>query len=376
MKNIKGTGRLVAVACAGTLLLACSGRQAVVTQHPAPLPAVGADGYYAIGRAEHVARRYDAAQRAWDAALRLDPRHADTRNGLAVLHAERGNYRAAIALWRPLVDEGTALPAAEQAFLLGNLGYALYLKGERNEALALLEKACVLDPFQPLAWEHLATVLEALGQTDRALQMMKQARTLRMHDIRRDYALKGGQAPDAPAPKIPMAAAVATPSGPSPWPEGLARTELRQAGAVIEVRRVEAAAAVPPRTARPFARAGHEGIDESGGVRLEISNGNGTRGMAAAWKRQLAGPEWKSVRLTNEKSFAVPVTRIEYRGNAETGIVARALARRLGLPAPTMLAEGLPVATRTDLRIVLGWDQRIAAAPAGRKPAQASLQAP
>ncbi|WP_165390805.1 LytR C-terminal domain-containing protein [Pseudoduganella lutea] len=374
MKTINRTGRLAAVACAGTLLLACSGRQAAVTQHTVPIPAVGADGYYAIGRAEHMARRYAAAQRAWDAALRLDPRHADTRNGLAVLQAERGNYSAAIALWRKLVDEGTALPPAEQAFVLGNLGYALYLRGERDEALVMLEKACVLDPFQPLAWEHLATVLEALGQKDRALQMMKQARTLRTHDIRHDYAAAGVQAPAAAATGMPTAVTVATASGPSPWPGDLARTELRQAGAVIEVHRVEAAAVRP--AARPIATVGNESGGAGSGVRLEISNGNGTRGLAAAWKRQLAGPEWQSVRLTNEKPFAVPVTRIEYRGSAEAGVVARALAHRLGLPAPTMLADGSPVAARTDLRIVLGWDQRTAVASVERKPAQASLQAP
>ncbi|MBB3223772.1 LytR C-terminal domain-containing protein [Pseudoduganella umbonata] len=362
-------GRMAAAACIGALLMACGGRQPSLTQHTVPVPAIGADGYYAIGRAEHAARRFDAAQRAWDAALRLDPRHADTRNGMAVLAAEQGNYGKAIALWRKLVEEATGLPPAEQAFLLGNLGYALYLHGGRDEAVTLLERACVLDPHQPRAWEHLASVLEAQGHADRALQMMSQARTLRTHDIRHDYALTGTRAPQAAM----SAAAVPAALGPSPWPDGLARTELRKTGAVIEVHRVTAAAAQP----LP-AKDERDGADElygkggDGAVRLEISNGNGARGMAAAWKRRLAGPEWKSVRLTNEKPYAVPVTRIEYRGDANAFAVARALARRLGLPAPQQLANG---AARTDLRIVLGWDQRTLAAPAAKASALVAMQA-
>jgi hypothetical protein len=231
----------------------------------------------------------------------------------------------------------------------------------------LLEKACLLDPYQPRAWEQLASVLEAQGHADRALQMMKQASTLRQHDIRHDYALTGAL---APAPVAPAAVA------PSPWPEGLARTELRQTGAVIGVHRVAASTPVPLPIARGEPVDRLEGIGGIGGVRLEISNGNGARGMAAAWKRRLAGPEWKSVRLTNEKPYAVQATRIEYRNDPDAGIAARALAHRLGLPAPRMLPNDAAVAARTDLRIVLGWDQRSAVAAAASVAGQDTVPAP
>jgi hypothetical protein len=88
-------------------------------------------------------------------------------------------------------------------------------------------------------------------------------------------------------------------------------------------------------------------------VRLEISNGNGVRGMAADWAQRLRDVQWKSVRLTNAKPFTVPVTRIEVRDDPAALAVARALAERLGLPAPRQAAAGA-----ADLRIVLGWDQR------------------
>jgi len=367
------SGKLVSVACVGVLLLACGAQPT-----KAPVPFAGADAYYALGRAEHAAQRFAQARRAWEQALQADPGHADARNGMAVLLAGQGDYGKATALWRALVEEGKALPAAERAFLLGNLGYALYLQGEREEALTMLEQACMLDPYRPLAWEHLATVLDALGQADRALQMTKQARALRKHDIRQDYAMTrpdrtGRQAASAlPAPAPAQRA--------MPWPADMMRTEVRQVGAVFEVHRVAAPAvtAASPITREPSVTAiasiasapsGAPG-SAAAGMRLEISNGNGVCGMAAAWARRLEGQQWKSVRLSNAKPFGVRATRIEYREG--TAVAARALAQRLGLPMPRVMPAGGPA--KTDLRIVLGRDQRMDAA--GRIAAQATLQAP
>lgn len=358
---MNNTARLAGAACAGMLLLACGGQRTA-----APVPFASADAYYALGRAEHAARRSVQARRAWEQALQVDPRHADARNGMAVLLAEQGDYGKATALWRALLEEGKSLPDGERAFLLGNLGYVLYLRGEKEEALTLLEQACVLDPRQPLAWEHLAAVLETLGQTERALKMMKQARTLRTHDIGKDYAMTGTAAPAVPPPpQAPRA---------TPWPGDMPRTEVRQAGAVLEVRRVAAPAAVAE-PSEPAAAPRERAATESGqaGMRLVISNGNGVRGMAAAWARRLQGPQWKSVRLTNVKPFAVPATRIEHRGDPDAAVVARALAERLGLPAPRVVPEH---GTAADLRIVLGWDQRNGAAQAEKKSAQGAAARP
>ncbi len=351
------TGKTMAAACAGALLLACGGpRQQPAAEPPAFL---GADAYYALGRAEHAARRPALARRGYALALQVDPAHADARNGMAVLLAEQGDYGAAVQIWRALVGEAAALPAAERAFRLGNLGYALYLQGERAEALAMLEQACVLDPYRPVAWEQLAGVLAATGDTQRALQMTKQARMLRSHDIRQDYALTGAAVPAATAP-----AASAEPRE-TPWPAGLARTEVVQAGAVVEVRRV--AAVVPaPAAAAPAATV-------ATAVKLEISNGNGVRGMAAAWARRLREPAfaaWPSlrltnVRLTNVKPFAVPVSRIEYRDTPDIGKLAQALAARLGMRA-------MPAGGTADLRIVLGWDQRADVGLARKSPRKAA----
>jgi tetratricopeptide (TPR) repeat protein len=353
---MRSTRTWAGAACIGALLLACGGRQPLV---PAPVPTASADAYYALGRAEHAARHYPLARRAWEQALKLDPGHAQARNGLAVLAAEEGNYGRAIGLWRALIDEGRDLPRTELAFLLGNLGYALYLQGGHDEALTMLQKACVLDPHQPATWEHLAAVLETLGETDKALRMMKQARMLRSHDIRGDYALTGAAPPAAPV----------QPAGASPWPADLPRTELRQEGAVIEVRHVRPAASGSETVAAPVVPVVPA---QAPAVRLEISNGNGVRGMAADWARRLRDVQWKSVRLTNAKPFTVSATRIEVRDDPAALAVARTLAERLGLPAPRQASAGT-----ADLRIVLGWDQRGQAAEGTAKgPAQGARRAP
>lgn len=260
---MKTTARIASAACLGSLLLACGSVPPVrpsmdwprgVTAPPfittpPPAPFGSADGYYAQGRVEHGALHPARARRAYMLALQLDPRHRGARNGLAVLLAEQGQYSRAIAVWRALLTEDKALPAAEQAILLGNVGHALSLRGDKHEAAAALKMACRLDPLQPLAWEHLAAVLESLGQASQALPLRKQARTLREHDLRGDYVLAG----TAPAA-----------AGNNPWPADLPRTEIVVTGpAMVEVRRVGAArppapASVPP--ARHTApRAGMQG---------------------------------------------------------------------------------------------------------------------
>lgn len=338
---MKTTSRIVSVACAactGALLLACG-----MPRQPELAPAVdSAEALYALGRAAHAAQQPQRARAAYEEALRRTPLHHGAGNGLAVLLAESGDLNGAIGRWHALLAAQPQPASAEQAFLLGNLGYALYLQGARDEAVAALEKACVLDPLQPLAWEHLAAVLETTGQTERALRMMKQARTLRDHDLRRDYVVAGAAvAQAAPEPLMPA---------PSLWPADLARTEVLPVGAaLVEVRRVAPHAL--PEPARPVAPAG---------LRLEISNGNGVRGMAAAWAsdERIRAMRWDSVRLTNTRPFGVRVTRIEYGSGGAA--VAQVLSERLGLTSP----QPVQGAGGADLRIVLGHDRRPAPAPA------------
>ncbi|WP_374584332.1 LytR C-terminal domain-containing protein [Pseudoduganella sp.] len=190
--------------------------------------------------------------------------------------AEQGRYAEVIALL-----EAQAAGGQPSAGLLGNLGYAYYLDGRLLPAQAALERACLLEPGNALAWERLAALLEATGDSARALEAMRHARTLR-------------ELAPAPAP-------AATPAAPAAdlWPADLARVEVRQVSAgLVEVARVPARGA-------------------AGALRLEVSNGNGVRGMAADMARRLRAGGMQVVRLSNTLPFNVQETRVEVRGQGE-----------------------------------------------------------
>ena len=316
---------------------ACLGLAACTTQLAhAPVAAwPDADAAYVAGRQHFERGDLPAAQAAYEQALRHAPRHVNARNGLAVLHAQRGEHAAAIAHWLALTQEaGMARP--QQAYLFSNLGHAYSLDGRDVQALPVLEQACLLDPLNALAWQHLAQVLERLGQHERAALMRRQAASLREHDLRRDMAVLRGEA----APQlVPV---------PAPVPEApaMARVEITQSDGMARLQRVPAAvrsvpAAVPERP-MPAAAAPRP--------RLEIVNGNGVPGMAAALARSLAGAPVQVVRLANETSFQVARTRVEYRPAQEQA--ARQLARQLGPQVQTQAAD----CPASELRLVLGRD--------------------
>jgi Tfp pilus assembly protein PilF len=372
---MRTTIRLLSAVCAGTALLACS--SAGVAPAPgqlAPAPvqarlAAQADGYYTLGRNQHAAGRYGEALQSYQHALQLDPRHVNARNGMAVLYAGQGEYARAITLWQALVHEGAGTAVPQTAFLLGNLGYAYLLAGDGEQAVSTLEKACVLDPLNAMSWQHLAQALEQQGQGERAALMHRQARSLQAHDAGRDYALL---ADDSVAPATGRAlaarrqqdiqqeqAADGRDSAAPDWPQALARTEVVAAGgAMVQLRRVAAQASRPP-SMPPLASSlsAAPALAASAGLplRLEISNGNGVTGMAAALARTVGSDDMKVVRLTNVRHFAVPVSRIEYLPDQQAA--AQALAARLGM-AVTEPRDGN---RRAEVRIVLGRDLSSAA---------------
>jgi tetratricopeptide (TPR) repeat protein len=314
--------RQLALLCAGGALLACSappvGPPSLVRS---AAPAADADGYYALGRSHYVARRYGAARDAYLRALALVPGHVDARNGLATVHAARGELAPALDIWRSLTAEAPERSGKDTAFLFNNLGYAYLLAGDAAQAASALERACVLDPLDYRAWENLGEALHRLGEHDRAQQVAGQADTLRRHDLKADYAAVGA----TPAAMVEPAS-TAEPD--------FAAAEVHLGGA----------RAVADRLALPA-------LPSPAGVALlEISNGNGVKGMAAALGRSVDRSELRVVRLSNQRGFAVARTRIEFQqGQAEA---ARKLAARFRQPPQLQLAKVDGVA----IRLVIGHD--------------------
>lgn len=210
-----------------------------------------------------------------------------------------GRYEEAIAL---LEERARRTP---DAALLGDLGYAYYLGGHLEQALAVLERACLMAPSDAVAWERLAAMLETSGESSRALDAMRHARLLREASLER-----GTEAPAAPE-SVP---------GPDLWPAGMARVEVRQVSAgLVEVARVEGKA--------------HKAAGPGAPTRLEVSNGNGIRGMAAAVAQRLRAEGMQVVRLTNTIPFDVEETRVEVRGNGEPQLRI-VLGRDAGIKKP------------------------------------------
>lgn len=321
--------------CSCALLLACTS-----TGGPAPSAtrlAADAEQAYLIGRSHHMALRPQQALAYYRSALRAAPSHLNARNGLAVLYAEQGQLDLAISLWQEMTASASG---REQSFLFSNLGYAHLLRGEPARALAVLEQACLLDPLNERAWQHLGDALEQTGQSERAAAMHRQAASLRGHDLRSDMAAVPGAA-------VPAIASAVRPV--AQW----AQTEISMgAGGMFVLRRVEpqlqapAAAAVLP--ARP---------------RLEISNGNGVAGMARSLARSLGEGDPRVVRLSNQHGFGVKRTRVEYQGPFRAA--AERLAGRVGAVQVVQSSKR----GRADLRLVLGRDlaraapEAVAAAP-------------
>ncbi|MFB9244904.1 tetratricopeptide repeat protein [Massilia antarctica] len=332
--------------CAGALLLACTnpGGHGAAAPSVADLAPLRAEDAYLLGRSEHLAYRYEAARASYEAALARDPRHLKARNGLATLYAERGEFARAIALWQAMTREVADGGGQASAFLFSNLGYAHFLNGEFDQALAALEKACLLDPLNDRAWQHLGDALAKVGQYERAAQMARQASALRTHDFKADYAVaeRAGVAAIDSAVKA---------DGPAPGQEPQwDRIDVRQdAAGVFVVQRVSARPAPLPAAPAP-ATAAAPPQGRPAQALLEIRNGNGVTGMARSLAGTMEEGALRVVRLSNQKGFGVRQTRIEYQ--PEFREAAERLAARFG--AARVLAVG--DIGRADVRLVIGRD--------------------
>lgn len=322
----------LALLCAG--LMACS----PVGWRAALDTGAQAEQRYRTGRAQHLAQQPDAARAAYESVLRIEPGHPGARNGLATLHAEGGDLERATAIWRELTAPIGLDAAPGKAYLFANLGQAYLLGGAHEEARSALERACLLDPLNPRAWQLLGDALAVLGQAERSEQMHRQAAALRQHDLRADFIAAGGKTEVAP---LGQALAAPTPQAHPDWSQSYIHVGV---DGMMELRRVEAA------------RAAHEAQEEreapasAAVARLEIRNGNGVTGMARALSNRIDEPGIRVTRLSNEVGFAVSYTRIEYE--ASHADAARRLAQRLGSTQLREVDLGAPV----NLRLVLGRD--------------------
>jgi tetratricopeptide (TPR) repeat protein len=341
--RIKTLIQHLALLCAGGMLLACA--DLFEAGKPSPQATSAADEAYMLGRNQYLARRYEDAIKAYRTALSFDPHHVNANNGLATLYAERRDFARAIGIWRDLTAHASMASGPGIAFLFSNLGYAHFLNGDYEPALVALEKACLLDPLNYRAWQHLGETLQKLGQDQRAAQMLGQAAALRAHDFRADYAAAGGA--------VRVAAVESAVKAPVRPDQEFDATEVKTAAdGTLELRRVTAAGKpVTSQGAPDPLPAPPQQTQEAGAVALlEIRNGNGVTRMARALSRQMGDPGLKVARLTNAKGFAVQQTRVEYQG------AFRAAAERLAWRVGGAKVVEVDNCKPNDMRLVIGRD--------------------
>lgn len=322
--------------CAGAGLVACAPFD---VRPAAEAAAPAADDAYLSGRNHHLARRYDEARVAYQAALQLDPGHVNARNGLATLYAEQRDFAKAIALWHALTESLNLSSGPGKAYLFSNLGHAYFLKGDYDSALVALEKACLLDPLNHRSWQLLGETLRKLGQEERGQQMLSQADALRAHDLRADYAAAGSRTSVAAIDR-----ALKAPERPEP---GWGQVQLHVgADGMLELRRNPAPAS--PAAPAPAPRA-HDGKTRVLAL-VEVRNGNGVQGMARRLAPQVGTDGLKVARLSNQPGFGVRQTRIEFE--AAYREAAERLAGRFGGAQLEEVGSCAPA----NLRVVLGRD--------------------
>ena len=311
-----------------------------------------ADAYYTIGRHHDAAGEWTKSIDAYRKAIAVDASHIEAYNGLGVALAQSGRHADAETTLRQAV----ALDP-QRAHVRSNLGYVLLLAGKPREAVAELKAAVKQDANSAAA---LANLREAVAHRE-----VVHARQAAADEV----GVEVGSVLSVPAPitsvdvPVPLAGAVTVPmpvgSTSAPSPRALQVVD-QPTVAAMDMRQPNAGAvraAPPPAVAVAALQALPTSVDEPLS-RLEVSNGNGAKGMAARVGRWLGSQGIQTVRLTNQRPFAQPTTIVQYRSGHEASAerVVRSLpAYATTAPAPT---QGL----RSDVRVVLGHDWVRAAA--------------
>lgn len=340
-----------------------------------------AKAQYELGRYFHGQLRFTRAIDAYRRALEVDPGMVDALNALGAAYAEIGH----LALAREQFEAALKLQP-QSVSTYNNLGFANYLAGDYPAAVQAYKQALRLDGGHAKARQNLVLAYDKMGYGEQvarteapvtpvAPQPPAEAATQnepRTAWIKISPAIYELQAITAPVnqhgahgtAKVADGATVAraaTVEAAAPQARD-AFVEPAPAPRVITTSPAPAApfaVATPPAATEPPALASAavpQKMMTAADARplrgVEVSNGNGVRGMAAMVARYFSGKGIQPARLTNQKPFAERRTRIEYRPGSAAE--AARINKLLPKAAPQVATNRL----RSDIRVrlVLGHD--------------------
>jgi len=118
----------------------------------------------AMGRLLESKGEFTKAQKAYEEAIKVSPKHLASLTRLARLHHRQGQHAQAIALY-----QRAAKAHPESAVVQNDLGLCCARSGKPQAALKAMRQAVKLAPTKALYRNNLATILVDLGRTDEAL---------------------------------------------------------------------------------------------------------------------------------------------------------------------------------------------------------------
>ncbi len=371
------------VLTASVLMAACAQTQTRQELSIQPLQEVRhsyeqAKAQYELGRYFHGQLRYGRAIEAYRRALAMDPGMVDAMNAMGAAYAESGNF----ALAREQFEAALKLQP-KSVYIYNNLGFVNYLAGDYPAAAQAYKQALRLDGRHEKARQNLVLVMERMGSAgqiarteahDSVAAAQPPADSPREQEATQSAWVKVSPAVYEMHSTVALAAqAVAKPSVERPRGAAATGVASREAEPVtsdataaetqttmtapdpaMRAPVLEAVVASPTvAKPAPLAVAVSQRVAPAISVRgVEVSNGNGVRGMAARVARYFSGKGIRAARLTNQKPFVERRTRIEYRPGSE----AEAARINLLLPkgAPQVASNNLRPGIR--VRLVLGHD--------------------
>jgi hypothetical protein len=323
-----------------------------------------AQAKYELGRYYYGQRRTEEARRALEEALALNAAHSRASNVLGVIYASQGRYEEAQAQFkRALAREPQA------AHLHSNIGYA-YLLQERNE------EALRLEPQSEKAGSNLRIARERLGLEEGSAELKRVGETMA---TKTDLGRTGEESSKLRMVEIspnvyeltlrtPITSASLVPSGPlaasalvsvqaerTPVFETADQRGSASGNRVVEVSpnvyELGKAAPVVVSSIAPL-NTSSEAPPNVHGLGVEISSGNGIRGMAKQVATALRSEGIGVTRLSNRKPFDQLRTEIEYR----QGYLISARELGVRLPSPPSFVESGSLGAGIGVRLVLGKD--------------------
>lgn len=126
--------------------------------------------WYLLGIARERAGDFPSSVKAYEAALRLLPDHAEVANDLGRLAYRMGMHEQAEKLFRHYVAHAPDRPEG-----VNNLASVIRDRGRRDEAIELLREAILGRPESQMLWNTLGTILIENGDLQSALTFFSEA---------------------------------------------------------------------------------------------------------------------------------------------------------------------------------------------------------